>query len=85
MSQTDNEPEIVHVWVTRIKGTEETVSVRATRDRAEEWVEDQVNDPEAEWVKGPGGKDLYRSDGASVAGMVALCPVPDCIGLIATE
>jgi len=85
MSHTKNEPEIVHVWVCRIKGTEETVSVRATRDRAEEWIEDRVDDQEAEWIEGPGAKDIYRSDGATVAGMLGLCPVPDCIALIATE
>lgn len=86
MSQTDNEPQIVHVWVARIKGTTETVSVRATRERAETWIEDQVDDPEAEWLERPGGKDLYRSDGnAATAGIVALCPIPDCVGMIVSE
>jgi hypothetical protein len=84
MSQTE-EPQIVHVWVCRIKGTTETVSVRATRDRAEQWVEDQVNDPEAEWLEGLGAKNLYRSPEATRAGMVAMSPVPDCLGMIVSE
>lgn len=86
MSQTDNDPEIVHIWVARVKSTTETVSVRATRERAVTWVEDQVNDPEAEWLEGSGANDIYRSDGnATTAGIVALCPVPDCVGMIVSE
>lgn len=86
MSEATNEPEIVHVWVARVKGTTETVSVRATRERAETWIEDQVDDSEAEWLEGPGGKDLYRSDGnATTAGIVALAPVPDAVGMIVSE
>lgn len=85
MSEVTGEPEIVHVWVCRVKGTKETVSVRATRDRAEQWIEDRVDDSDAEWIEGPGAKDVYRSDEATAAGMVSLCPVPDCLGLIVAE
>jgi hypothetical protein len=85
MSQT-NEPEIVHVWVARVKGTKEIVSVRATRSRAERWIEDQVDDSAAEWLDGPGAKDIYRSDDdPTAAGMLSLCPVPDCVGLLVAE
>ena len=83
MSKTSNNPEIVHVWVCRVKGTTETVGVRATRDAAEQWVEDRVDDTEANWVEGPGVKDIYRSGcGATKGGTVSMCLVPDCLGLV---
>lgn len=83
MSQS-NEPQIVHVWVCRVRGTKETVSVRATRERAEAWIEDQVDDEDAEWLEGPAAKDIYRSSGdATAAGLLSMCSVPDCVGLIA--
>jgi hypothetical protein len=82
MSDAANDPEIVHVWVCRVTGTSEAVGVRATRDAAEQWVEDRVDD-DARWVEGPGVKDIYRGGAdATKGGMVSMCPVPDCLGLV---
>lgn len=84
MSQAaDNQ--LVYVWVARVRGTKEVMTVRATRSRAERWVEEQVDDPEAEWSRGPGTKDLFRSDDATAAGMLSNCVVPDAVGLVVEE
>jgi len=81
MSHADGaDPQIVHVWVCRVKGTEEHVSVRATRERAESWIEHKLG-AGGEWVSGPSAKSIYRTDGAE-NGVIGLCPVPDCTGMI---
>jgi len=75
------EPDIVHVWVCQVKGSTQHVSVRATRDRAESWIEEQVG-RDGEWVGGPAAKTLYRTESGDENGMIALCPVPDCLGVV---
>lgn len=60
------------------------MSVRATRDRAERWIERKI-DEEGEWVSGPEAKTLYRTETGVENGMIALCPVPDCLGLVVME
>jgi len=82
MSQT-SEPEIVNVWICCILGSEREMCARATRTRAEEWVEDRLGSA-GEWCVGPGAKDLFRTDGA-VNGMVALAPLPDCRGMVVSD
>jgi len=77
-------PQIVHVWVCRVKGTEEHVSVRATRDRAEAWIEEQIGGG-GEWMTGPSSKRLYRTQTGAETGIMGLCPVPDCTAMIVGE
>ena len=86
MTQRDlsEEPDIVHVWVCRVKGSAQHVSVRATRDRAEHWIEEKVG-RDGEWVGGPAAKTLYRTESGDENGMISLCPVPDCLGLVVME
>ena len=86
MTQRDlsEEPDIIHVWVCLIKGSTQHVSVRATRDRAECWIEEKIG-RDGEWVSGPAAKTLYRTDSGVEDGMIALCPVPDCLGMVAME
>jgi len=79
MSQT-NEPQVVHVWICSTLGTEREMCARATRDRAEAWIEDRLGTG-GEWCEGPEAKDLYRTDNAE-NGMVALAPLPDCRGMV---
>jgi hypothetical protein len=85
MTQRDlgEEPDIVHVWVCRIKGSTQHVSVRATRDRAEHWIEEKVGRG-GEWVGGPAAKTLYRTESGDENGLIELCPIPDCLGLVVT-
>jgi len=83
MSQTGNEPEIVHVWICATLGSEREMCARATRTRAEEWVEDRLGSA-GEWCEGPGAKDRYRTENAE-NGMVALAPLPDCRGMVVSD
>lgn len=85
MNQTDNEPQIVHVWICVVRGTEREICARVTRNRAEQWVEESVGG-DSEWIKSHGPKDLYRASGeVSKNGMVALAPLPDRQGMIVSE
>ena len=79
------EPEIVHVWICAVHGTEREMCARATRNRAEEWVEERVGDS-GEWIESHGAKDIYQTSGeSSKNGMVALAPLPDAVGIIVSE
>lgn len=84
MSQADTEPEVVYVWICAVHDTERELCARATRDRAEQWVEERLGSS-GDWCEGPGAKDMYQTGDCEGNGMVALAPLPDCVGMLVSE
>lgn len=90
------QPDDVTVWVCLAYDSgDRTLAVRARKDSAETWVEDRVSHfvertdrvdlDEYTWNV-QGSKEVYQSAPRTSAphptGMIALCPVPDCCGLM---
>lgn len=76
-----DDPETVHIWVTRIHGSKTELGARADRELAQAWVERRI-DENGEWTDGEQGcRELYRTNGPDT-GSIELVPLYDVMGMV---
>jgi hypothetical protein len=74
----------VHVWVCMLRGTINQIAIRATEDRAINWIESNLSEG-GEWTENADGvKRTYRPDGPD-SGSIELCGIPDAVGMVVED
>jgi hypothetical protein len=75
----------VHVWVCILRGTLNQIEIRATEDRAVNWIESNLSD-DGEWTENTDGvKRTYQPEDGPDSGSIELCGIPDAVGMVVED
>lgn len=79
--EATEDPETVHVWLARIKGSTTGYAVRARFETAKAWTEHLAGAPEAEWRAAESGIQHYVKDDGTVKGILEPVELPEVAAL----